>query len=138
MKYEFFMAIIPPTSTAQEKAVRVIKKDGKHIPIFYDPPELAAAKEKMKAHLSKHAARLQVEKMNGPLRMVTKWCFPITGKHQDGEYKDTKPDTDNLQKALKDIMAELNFFDNDAQVASEIIEKFWAVKPGIFIHIEEI
>lgn len=53
-------------------------------------------------------------------------------------YKSTKPDTDNLQKMLKDVMTELNFWKDDALVASEVIEKFWAEVPGIYIRIEEL
>ena len=62
-----------------------------------------------------------------------KWCFPIRGRHRDGEYKATKPDTDNLEKLLKDVMTELGFWMDDAQVASELCEKFWAEIPGIYI-----
>ena len=69
--------------------------------------------------------------------MVTKWCFP-KGKHSDGEYKATKPDTDNLQKMLKDVMTEVGFWKDDALVASEITEKFWAEQTGIFISIEDL
>ena len=72
-----------------------------------------------------------------PVRMVTKWCFP-KGKHSDGEYKATKPDTDNLQKMLKDVMTEVGFWKDDALVASEITEKFWAEQTGIFISIEDL
>jgi len=76
--------------------------------------------------------------MSGALRLVTKWCFPTTGKHVDGEYKYTKPDTDNLIKLLKDVMSKHGFWHNDAQVASEITEKFWASTPGIFISVEPL
>lgn len=41
------MAMIPPTTTAQEHKVTV--RNGK--PIFYDPPEVKAAKEKLMANL---------------------------------------------------------------------------------------
>ncbi len=69
---------------------------------------------------------------------MTKWCFPLTGKHRDGEYKTSRPDTDNLQKLLKDVMTDLGYWKDDAQVASEITEKFWAKIPGIYIAIEEL
>ena len=69
---------------------------------------------------------------------MTKWCFPITGKHYDGEYKGTSPDTDNLQKLLKDVMTDLGYWTDDALVASEIIEKFYSKIPGIYIAIEEL
>ncbi len=70
-------------------------------------------------------------------RLVTKWCFP-NGRHKDGEYRITKPDTDNLQKLLKDCMTMCGFWKDDALVASEIVEKFWAEVPGIYIRIEEL
>lgn len=74
---------------------------------------------------------------NVGVRFITKWCFP-KGKHSDGEYKTTKPDTDNLQKLLKDCMTALRFWKDDALVASEITEKFWADIPGIYIRIDEL
>ena len=130
MKVQFFMAMIPPTNTYQEKKVAVVK--GK--PVFYEPPEVKAVREKLAAHLSHYAPKKMFEK---PVRMVTKWCFP-KGKHSDGEYKATKPDTDNLQKMLKDVMTEVGFWKDDALVASEITEKFWAEQMGIFISIEDL
>lgn len=72
------------------------------------------------------------------MRLITKWCFPCSGNHKDGEYRATKPDTDNLQKLLKDCMTDTGFWKDDAQVASEIAEKFWADNPGIYISVEEL
>lgn len=69
---------------------------------------------------------------------MVKWYFPLSGGHYNGEYKTTKPDTDNLQKALKDIMTKLGYWKDDALVVSEVVEKFWAERPGIFIHIREV
>ncbi len=124
------MAMIPPTVTQQEHKVAVI--NGK--PVFYDPPELKAAKEKLISHLFRHAPQ---KKYRRGVRLVTKWCFPKEG-HVDGEYRITKPDTDNLQKLLKDCMTLVGFWADDALVASEIVEKFWAEIPGIYIRIEEL
>ena len=72
------------------------------------------------------------------VRLVTKWCFPDDGKHGNGAYRITKPDTDNLQKLLKDCMTRVGFWEDDALVASEIVEKFWSQVPGIYIRIEEL
>ena len=127
---EFFMPMVPPTATHQEKQIRVVK--GK--PVFYDPPEVAAARSKLTAHLAGHKPD---RPLGGAVRLVVKWCFPC-GKHQDGEYRVTKPDTDNLQKLLKDCMTAVGFWQDDAQVACEITEKFWAEMPGIYICAEEI
>lgn len=130
MATEFFMAMEPPTVTAQEHKVTVI--NGK--PVFYDPPEVKAAKEKLISHLYKH--RIMGPYREG-VRLITKWCFP-RGRHKDGSYRTTKPDTDNLQKLLKDCMTLVGFWTDDALVASEVAEKFWAEVPGIYIRIEEL
>jgi len=133
MTTEFFLPLIPPTKTHQEKQVRVV--NGK--PVFYEPAELEAVRAKLEAHLSKH---VPAEKHTGPVRLITKWCFPRgnRGKHRDGEYKITKPDTDNMVKTLKDVMTKLGYWTDDVQVASEVIEKFWAEVPGIYVRIEEL
>ena len=91
-------------------------------------------RSKLTAHLGQH---VPASKYTGAVRLITKWCFPRGISHQDGEYKITKPDTDNLQKMLKDIMTDLGYWTDDALVASEITEKFWAARPGIYIKIEE-
>lgn len=130
MRFEFFMPMVPPTATHQEKQVRVVK--GR--PVFYDPPEVVAARSKLTAHLAGHAPERPMERA---VRLMVKWCFP-RGEHEDGEYRITRPDTDNLQKLLKDCMTAVGFWKNDAQVASEICEKFWAEVPGIYICAEEI
>ena len=110
---EFFIPMVPPTITHQEKKVRVV--NGK--PIFYEP-------EKLKT-------------FHTGVQLVTKWCFP-RGRHKDGDYRLTKPDTDNLQKLLKDCMTVIGFWDDDALVASEVVEKFWAEIPGIYIKVTEL
>lgn len=127
---QFFMAMIPPTKTHQEKQIRIVK--GK--PIVYEPAELKAVRSKLMVHLGQHVPK---EKYTGAVRLTTKWLFP-KGKHQDGVYKTTKPDTDNLVKMLKDVMTDLKYWTDDSLVASEITEKFWADIPGIYIKIEEL
>ena len=132
---EFFMPMIPPTVTHQEKQVAI--RNGK--PVFYEPPELKDARAKLMSHLAGH----QPDKpLNCGVRLTVKWLFyDHTGKlHKDGEYRITKPDTDNLIKLLKDCMTALCFWKDDAQVASEHNEKFWVVESpsGIYVKIEEL
>lgn len=128
---QFFMAMIPPTVTAQMHRVTMVK--GK--PQFYDSDELKDARAKLAAHLATHRPKTPFD---SGVRLMTKWCFPVTGNHYDGEYRTTKPDTDNLQKLLKDVMTRVGFWKDDALVCSEKIEKFWADVPGIFISVEEV
>lgn len=127
---QFFVPMVPPTVTHQEKQVTV--QGGK--PRFYDPEELKAARMKLRDYLAKHRPDAP---MDCGVRLIVKWCFP-RGVHPDGSYRITKPDTDNLQKMLKDVMTDLGFWVDDARVASEIVEKFWTEIPGIFIRVEEL
>lgn len=137
MELEFFLPMIPPTVTHQEKKARIVWKDGKPVPQYYEPSPLAAARAKLTAHLAKHAPE---KPMRGGVLLVVKWLFPLdqAGRHYDGEYRITKPDTDNLQKLLKDVMTQLGYWKDDAQVCSEHSEKFWAARPGIYIHAMEV
>ena len=118
METQFFMAMIPPTVTAQEHQVTVRK--GK--PVFYDTPEIKNAKDKLMAHLAHHRPS---EPYAVGIRLIVKWLFP-KGRHKNGEYRITKPDT------------KTGFWKDDALVASEIVEKFWSDIPGIYIRIEEL
>lgn len=132
MTIEFFMPMKkPPTTTHQQKQVRVV--NGK--PMFYEEDKLKAARALLMAHLGKH---VPVKRYTGPVRLITKWCFPITGKRQDGEWKTTRPDIDNSQKLLFDCMTDLGFWKDDSLIVSLVAEKFWAAMPGIYIKIEAV
>ena len=128
---EFFMPMIPPTSTGQMHKVTVKNWQ----PVFYDPPEVKDAKAKLASSLAPHRPAAPYDT---GVRLIVKWLFPMKGGHRNGEYKITRPDTDNLQKILKDCMTQCGFWKDDALVASEICEKFWSDIPGIWIHIEEL
>lgn len=125
------MFMVPPTITQQEHDIAVV--NGK--PIVYDPPELKMARQKIRDTLALH--RLN-HPMVGPVMLEVSWCFPLKGNHKDGEFKTTKPDTDNLQKMLKDEMTKLKFWKDDAQVCVEVICKYWAEIPGILIKIQSL
>ena len=127
---QFFLAMVPPTATHQEKQVRVIK--GK--PVFYEPAALKAARAQLMGRLDKYKP---AEPLDGALQLVCKWCFPLDkgGRHRDGEYKTSKPDTDNLQKLLKDVMTALRFWEDDAQVCEEYAGKYGAEQPGIYVRV---
>lgn len=127
---EFFMPMIPPTVTAQEHKVTI--RNGK--PMFYDSPELKEAKLKILSGLYPHRPQ---KPFSSGLQLIVKWLFP-KGNHKNGEYRITKPDTDNLQKMLKDCMTKSGFWKDDALVCFEVCEKFWAEQSGIYIRIEEI
>ena len=128
----FFIEMNPPTATAQEKKVAVV--GGK--PRYYDPAPVKEARRKLMGHLMGHRPVVPIA---GPVALTTLWLFPRGRSHKNGEWRITKPDTDNLQKLLKDCMTKCGFWKDDAQVVREIVEKRWADDPtGIYIEIEEL
>ena len=75
--------------------------------------------------------------MNGPLELKVTWLFPRGKTHKHMEWRVTKPDTDNLEKMLKDCMTHLGFWKDDSQVVKETCEKKWSDEPtGISIQVE--
>lgn len=133
MTLEFFMPMNPPTITAQEHKVSV--RNGK--PAFFDPPELKAARQKLLDHLAQHRPENWI---GGPIELTVTWCFHTEDARLDGTWKITRPDTDNLNKLLKDCMTKLRFWNDDAQVCREIIEKFWVSRslPGIYVRVAQL
>lgn len=127
----FFLSTNPPTVTAQEHKIRF--QNGK--PVFYDPPEIKSAKSKLMGLLVQHKPDQIIE---DPIELVVTWCFPADQNHRHGSYRTTKPDTDNLNKMLKDCMTKVGFWKDDALVVREIIEKFWSDKPGIYIRVTRL
>ena len=103
-------------------------------PVPYEPDEVKLARAKLRAHLGRFRP---ADPTRGGVALVVKWCFP-RGEHADGEYRITKPDVDNLQKLLMDCMTAEGFWGDDAQVASLVVEKFWAQVPGIYIRMWEL
>lgn len=130
---QFFIPMRPPTVTHHDKELHAFMRGGRPCAVLHDSPELKDARAKLRAGLAPHAPAIP---LGGPVRLVVKWLFPAEGRHSDGAWKTSRPDTDNLDKALKDEMTRLHFWHDDAQVASETSEKFWANTPGIFIRVE--
>jgi len=132
MEIHFFMFMNPPTATAQERQVKIIH--GK--PIFYEPEQVKKAKLMIMDGLMGNVPK---EPITGPIKLTTLWCFPKGKSHKDKEWRVTKPDTDNLQKMLKDCMTKMHFWKDDAQVVHEEVGKVWAADPaGIMISIETL
>ncbi len=124
-----------PTVTHQQKRTKIVS--GKVI--HYEDARLKDARDKFMSSL--HSSGTVPDKpLSCGVRLIVKWLFPIKTKKKGrvhGMYKLTKPDTDNLQKLLKDCMTEAGYWKDDALVVSEIVEKFWADadKSGIYVCI---
>lgn len=137
MMVNFFLPMIPPTVTQQEHEFKVV---GGRV-VVYDPPRLKDARRKFTDLLLAQKHRIQgwdyIFPLEGPVRLVTKWIWPAD-EHDNGQWKITKPDTDNLIKLFKDCMTRTHYWGDDAQVCSEITEKFYGDRPGIYVRVESI
>lgn len=135
--WHFFAACEPPTATQQEKGIRIVRgRDGKKVPKTYPKPAWEAARSYIEARLAPFAPDAPIAS-GVPVELSVTWCFS-SKDGADGEPHVGKPDTDNLDKGLKDIMTALGWWADDAQVFSEHVVKVWSRVPGIRIDIETL
>ncbi|MDD3663158.1 MAG: RusA family crossover junction endodeoxyribonuclease [Candidatus Pacebacteria bacterium] len=127
---KIFLLVDPPTVTAQQNKITLVKKK----PVFYKPEKLKQARR----ILIKHLRPFKPDKpLEGAIKLDVVWRFPKGKRHKHYEWRVTRPDTDNLEKMLKDCMTEVGFWIDDAQVVVEHVEKVWSDEPsGIAIEIE--
>ena len=134
---KFKLKMIPPTATAQQKGERVVGGYIHH----YKKKNVAAAEAILRDALLPY---VPVEPITDkPIMLRVLWEFPYpksSKKHQPGycRNKITRPDTDNLNKMLKDVMTDMGFWKDDALICIECIWKVWSDEPGINILIEEL
>lgn len=130
---EFWMPMIPPKITSQMKGI----SNGR----VFTKPAVLQAKAKLKAHLAKHRPDTP---MLGAISFRAYWVFPWLkkdakiSKTRDIIPHTSKPDCDNINKALADCMTELGFWKDDSQVVDLHVQKHRGSKPGIMIIINRI
>lgn len=132
---EFFIPMESISNTThQQKSITWDHK--KKRPIVYEGEKLRNARAQYEAWLAPHRPK---EPLKGALQLVMKWQYDKVGVKYP-KPKTTKPDTDNLVKLPKDVMTKLGFWKDDAQIASEIVEKYWTGYgvSGLYIRIEEL
>ena len=71
--------------------------------------------------------------LSGPVQLNVTWGFKAKTKKDIFTYKLTRPDTDNMQKTLKDVMTALGFWKDDSQVVHETCKKLWVDLGGTWI-----
>lgn len=119
----------PETATAQQKGIKVKRsRTGKYYPKFYEKPEVREAKERLYYRLHDFVPTVPID---GPIELCVAWMFPRGSKPKRyiNQPKDTRPDCDNLSKALLDCMTDLGFWHDDGQIAKVHYEKIWVDDP---------
>lgn len=127
----FFLEIDPPTATSQENQTAFVNGRLMHYKSKRAKATFAILTDALRPFVPP-------EPMDGPIRLICEWRFPMGKSHVDREWRITRPDTDNLQKALKDVMTRLGFWVDDSRVCCELVSKTWSAAPGIEITVEQI
>ena len=141
MKNEFYLHFDQglPRTTAQEKGetIKYKRVGSKLVPYIahFRKPEVQALRTilgyKIKPFRPKNTTIL-------PIKLEVYIYFDVKESAKWGKYKTTKPDCDNYVKELKDVMTDLGFWVDDAQVVDLHVVKYYAEKATIFIRWEEL
>lgn len=131
---KFKLKMIPPTATAQQKGERVVGGYIHH----YKKKNVAQAEAILRDALLPYVPEAPI--MDLPILLEVSWMFPYpksARKHELGQkrWKITRPDTDNLNKMLKDVMTDMGFWKDDALICAEFVKKMYSDEPGIVINI---
>lgn len=131
---KFFVPGVLPSTTAQQKGVRIAvnRSTGRAVPMFYKKSKVAAAESMYDIMLSLHAPQIPLV---GPVQIliVMVWPPPKKDKSNRFTYKTTKPDFDNASKAIIDSMTRLGYWEDDAQIVRATITKMHGPKPGLYV-----
>lgn len=132
----FKLKMNPPTATAQQKGERVV--GGRYVH-HYKKKNVRDAEALLRDALFEHIPEKPIT--GEPIWLAVVWEFPYpksAKKHQPGwtRRKITRPDTDNLNKLLKDVMTDMGFWQDDALICVEMITKQYSDEPGISIFIQ--
>lgn len=128
MKFYVKMDEVPKT-TAQQKKFSIKTKT------FYKTSKIKQSEYLLVRALSGKQPR---KTYDTPIELSVTWLFPHTKKSKDGERKGTRPDLDNLQKLLQDIMCKLGYYKDDSLITDLIIKKRWHRHSGLIIKINEV
>jgi len=114
----------PATVTAQQK---IITKGGR----IFDNRRVQEARARLFWKLKEHSP---AEPLDGTLSVEITWAFERKGQ-SDFEWKNTRPDLDNLAKLLLDELVRAGIIADDSRVVELTLRKLWAPKDAAGIKI---
>ena len=131
----FHLPIVPPKATSQTK--RLVMVGGK--PRFFPTKDHQQAEGDLLALCAEHAPPAPLE---GPVSLSVSFTFPWrkseTKKRRARTLlpNDKRPDLDNLVKLIGDVLTKLRFYNDDGQVSTLLVSKWWGDNVGISVSIE--
>lgn len=131
-----FERFVPPTTTHHAKKIARVGGFARLV----DSKALKEAKATWDAVIAPY-------KPDKPIPGPVAVCITLMWPYRKGEPKknrgsllrhDTKPDLDNMAKAIIDSLAKWQFIENDARVCSLTVDKFYAEAGGVRIVIAPV
>ena len=141
MKLEFLIHCIPPKSTHQASAcIMKNKYTGKQ---FVGKPSSSKGAMVKNELMLLFALHRPAAPFKGPLRLKIIWMYPYRKSEALKRIRpympcDTRPDADNLEKLVMDVMTRLGFYNDDGQVSDLRFIKCWNKETGIAVTLEEL
>ena len=128
--------IVPPTATAQQKGV-FVRNGRAH---FFTKQKVRDAEDFLAAMLAPHAPDVP---LHGPVYFQARWCFPyrknepkrVTNAGREIAHT-VRPDLDNLEKALLDVLTRLRYMEDDSQIFLKSTAKVWGPSPYLAIALK--
>lgn len=142
MKNEFYLHFEEgmPKGTAQQHGERIAYKriGGRLVPFIehYRKANVQLARNMFTVKMKPYRPKQPSDR---PIRLAVCLYFNISKPQKLwGKYKTTRPDCDNYVKEIKDVMTELGFWKDDAQVVDLHVIKRYSEKATIYIQLEEL
>jgi len=135
MTISFFVEGLPKAQPRPKAYVR-----GKHAGV-YDPKTANSWKERI--HWASKECR-PAQPWTGPIELAACFVMPRPKAHHDskgkvkpgaGTWHTFRPDLDNLEKAVMDVLTQEGFWVDDSQVCYKISGKIYGNPPGVKIKI---
>ena len=135
---KFTLNIEPPKATAQQKGAFICNNKIR----FFEKSKVKSAREILYSALLPFRPS---ETLKGPVNLKVKFFFTYRKSEKKSITKNNlivphivRPDLDNLEKLLLDVMTAMQFWKDDSQVCVKWTEKHFAPKGKIEIEIQEI
>lgn len=123
----------PPTVTHHDKKIGMrFGKGGKKHATLRDTPELEAARNWFIERIP-----FSEKCVAPPIIFTAMWFFPSTAENA-GKPMITKPDLDNIEKVLLDVLALRGWIEHDQHVFMHHTQKWHAIHPelaGVALHL---
>ena len=130
-----FLVEITPIRTTHQADLRILKtRDGRQ---FIGKTEKSAIKQWMRAFQLAVQSKMPDKPYEGPLELSIYFGFPLI-KSDKGKSApmNTKPDFDNLAKAVCDSLTATHFWNDDSQVVFGKVLKFRTPSPFVGIELK--